>query len=160
MKRITILLRINFWSGAIIDAIMVPVLVLPKLCSLLMGLPNFNPDIMTQYLMNIGATLMASWTGILIWAAMKPVERKGIILITLFLVQLGLLISGIILYVQNGISLGKILPIWIGQGYLITLHIISYYASKNISLIEVGEADLTRKIIQDNCGKSKLKNYI
>lgn len=131
MKKAIILLRINFWSGAIFDALMVPVLLFPKLCGLLIGVPNFNPDIITRYIMNTCATLMAGWTVILFWAAMKPVERKGIVLITLFVIQSGLLFSGIILYMQKDIPLQNILPIWIGQGYLITLHIACYFVSRN-----------------------------
>jgi hypothetical protein len=134
MKRVITLLQINFWSGAILDAFMVPILVSPKLCGLMIGMPNFNPDLITRYIMNVGAALMASWTGVLIWAAMKPIERKGIVWITLLLLQSGLVVSGITLYVQNGISLEKAVPIWSISGYLICLHIASLFASRNIKI--------------------------
>jgi hypothetical protein len=150
LNKTEIILRINFWSGAIIDALMVPVLLSPKLYSLLTGLPAFNPDIITQYIMNVGATLMASLTGILIWASMKPIERKGIILITIFPVQFGLFISGINLYIQKGILLEKILPLWICQGYLLILHIISLFAAKNIKYLEIKEANPAQKSIRKN----------
>ncbi len=132
MKRAITLLQINFWSGAILDACMVLILLSPKLCGILLGIPNFAPDLITQYVMNVSATLMASWAGILIWAAMKPLERKGIVWITLLLLQSGLVASGITLYVQNGIPFEKVLSLWGVSGYLICLHIASLFVSRSI----------------------------
>ncbi|OHD09608.1 MAG: hypothetical protein A2086_14245 [Spirochaetes bacterium GWD1_27_9] len=131
MNKKILFLQIGFWAGAIFDAIMVPLFLFPKLASFILGIDNSNPDITTRYIMNVGAALMAGWTVLLIWAALKPIERKGIVLLTLFPLA-GIIGSGISLYISNGIQLDKILPIWIGQGILFIIYCFNYFNTKSI----------------------------
>jgi hypothetical protein len=130
-KRI-LFVRISFITGAILDAIFVLPLTFPKLAGILLGVDNFIPDAITIYMMHAGAALMAGWTGILFWAAIKPIERRGIIPITLFPLLSGLIAAGVYCYISKGIRLDKILPLWTVSVVLIIAQSISYYITKDI----------------------------
>ena len=124
-------LRICFLTGAILDAFFVLPLMFPKLAGFIVGIDNYNPDTMTMYMMNVGAALMAGWTGILFWAAIKPIERKGIIPITIFPLLSGLIAAGIYFYISGGIQLEKILPLLMVSVILIISQSIGYFITKD-----------------------------
>lgn len=62
MKNGTSLLRISYWTGAILDGLMVIPMLFPKVGGLLFGIPDFNPSVNYKYAMGVGASLMAGWT--------------------------------------------------------------------------------------------------
>jgi hypothetical protein len=78
-------LRTSYWVGAVADAVIGIVMLIPGR----MGETEF------EYPMGLAAALMFGWTVLLIWADRKPMERKAILLITVFPVITGLLLSGI-----------------------------------------------------------------
>ena len=51
---------------------------------------------------------MTGWTLLLLWAVRKPIERRGVILLTAVPVVYGLLIVGLF-----GLLNGSTLPVWI-----------------------------------------------
>jgi hypothetical protein len=65
----------------------------PELFATINGLPEFHPGIAYRYAMGMGASLMLGWTVLLLWADWKPLERKGVLLIALFPVVLGLALN-------------------------------------------------------------------
>lgn len=84
-KRTNFLIRIAYWLGIGADALWTVALFVPSVYgSLTTGNPDFNPDIEVRLIMAIGGTLMAAWTLLLIWAVRKPIERRGVILLTAF----------------------------------------------------------------------------
>jgi hypothetical protein len=133
MDKKVLFVRICFLTGAILDALFVLPLIYPKLAGfIVLGIDNYNPDAMTTYLMNVGAALMAGWAGILFWAAIKPIERRGIIPVTVFPLLSGLMAAGIYFYISNGIQLEKILPLLMISFLLIVAQSIGYFITKNI----------------------------
>jgi len=58
-------------------------------------IPERMGEIEYRHSMGLAASLMLGWTFLLIWADQKPVERKGILLLTIFPVISGLLSAGI-----------------------------------------------------------------
>jgi hypothetical protein len=42
------------------------------------------------YAMRTGASLMVGWTCLLVWASLRPIERRGVVLLTVFPVIAGL----------------------------------------------------------------------
>jgi hypothetical protein len=78
-------LRTSYWAGAVVDA----------LVGMLMLIPGRMGETEFRYPMGLAATLAFGWTALLVWADRKPVERKGILVITVFPVITGLLLSGI-----------------------------------------------------------------
>ena len=85
-------LRTNYWAGAIFDALVLIPMLSPRVGGIAFGTPNFNPGNDYAYGMYIAASLMAGWVFLLIWADRKPVERKGVLLWTLFPVTIGLIL--------------------------------------------------------------------
>src|SRR5208283_3709686 len=94
-KRGTLLLRISYWSGAVLDGAMVIPMLLPRVGGALFGIQRINPGSDYRYAMMVGASLMLGWTVLLIWADRRPVERKGVLLITAVPVVAGLMLAGL-----------------------------------------------------------------
>ncbi|MBP7460787.1 MAG: hypothetical protein KBA26_05825 [Candidatus Delongbacteria bacterium] len=102
-------LRVAYWTGAIIDA----------KAFFLFLFPGFLP-IITQSVFNLDAPnesnlelvllrrLLAlfdlGWTLLLIWADRKPLERKGIMLLTVFPIITGILILRTLTGIQTTVS--------------------------------------------------------
>lgn len=130
-KRKVTLLRISYWTGAIFDALVVLPLLFPKIASAMFGLSDFAPEPSYRYVGYVAASLMAGWTFLLIWADRKPLERRGVLVLTIFPVLFGLILSGIFAVTSGFVTLGNITPTFIMQGVITTLFGFSYfYAEK------------------------------
>ena len=101
-------MRAACWLGAIADALWTLALVSPSLFGLLTGRPGFAPDLPYRLTMGIGASLMAGWTLLLIWASGNPVERRGVLLLTACPVITGLAVVAVV-----GIVSGEPSNVWI-----------------------------------------------
>ena len=118
-------LRISFWAGAIIDFIAAIPMLFPQFTGIAFGF-NVVPDPAYRYAMGIGGALMIGWTVLLVWADQNPLVRKGVLLITVFPVILGIVCIEIWAVLTGFIPVGKALPNWILQTVLISLFVGSY----------------------------------
>jgi hypothetical protein len=130
MKRSIVFLRVAYWSGAILDAAMLPPMLAPSIGGAMFGISNFHPGIEYRYAMYVGASLMAGWTALLVWADRKPVERRGIILLTVVPVLVGLIGSSLFMATSGFIAVGRILPILVLQFSVTTLYLAAYLGSR------------------------------
>jgi hypothetical protein len=104
-------LRIAYWTGAIVDAAAVLAMLVPDLNRIfVLDGADIPISIEYRFAMAYGAALMAGWTVLLIWADRKPIERRGILLITAFPVVVCLNLSRVILYV-HGVVVGPVPPL-------------------------------------------------
>ena len=124
-------LRISYWVGAVIDGLAAIQMLVPAIFAATNGLPDFHPGIEFRYAMGMGASLMIGWTVLLIWADRKPVERRGILLITGFPVIFGMVANEIWAVSSHFLSLGTVAPVWIMQAALIALFALSYFHSQH-----------------------------
>jgi hypothetical protein len=124
-----IFLRISYWVGAILDGLMVIPMLFPRIGGIMFGIENFNPGNDYKYAMMVGASLMLGWTVLLIWADRKPVERKGVIMITVIPVVIGLILAGTFAVSAGMIRIEKMIPTWIIQSILLILFCYSYYVN-------------------------------
>jgi hypothetical protein len=94
------MLRIAYWTGAVLDALSAfAMLYSPFYVSVnLADAANFVPGAEYRYAMAHGAALMIGWTVLLIWADRKPLERRGVLIITAFPVVVGLYLSRWVLF--------------------------------------------------------------
>ena len=115
-------LRTSYWAGAVADAVIGIVMLIPGR----MGETEF------AYPMGLAAALMFGWTVLLIWADRKPVERKAILLITVFPVITGLLLSGIYAVATGLLPASKILPHSVVGVTLIILMLFSYVNARGL----------------------------
>ena len=123
-------LRISYWTGAIVDVLAAVQMLVPAIFAVTNKLPDFHPGAEYKYAMGMGASLMLGWTFLLIWADRKPIERKGILPITVFPVIFGMVVNEIWAVCSHFISLGVMIPIWIMQTALTVLFAFSYLNAK------------------------------
>jgi hypothetical protein len=127
IKNRILFVRNCFLIGAIIDLAAVVPLLFPDAARVMFGLSNFNPSNDYLYTTRIAASLMLGWTVLLFWGSFKPLERRGILLITVFPVLIGLFASSILVVYSGFIDAIYILPLWIIYILLIPIYIFAYF---------------------------------
>jgi hypothetical protein len=93
-------LRASYIAGVVADG----------LIGILMLIPSRMGETEFRYPMGLGAALMFGWTALLLWANIKPMERKGILLLTIFPVITGLIATGIWAAASGLFPVEKIIP--------------------------------------------------
>ena len=115
-------LRTSYWAGAVADGVIGILILIPSR----MGETEF------RYPMGLAAALMFGWTALLVWADRKPTERKAILLITVFPVITGLLLSGIYAVATGLLPSTKIIPGLVIGVILIILMLYSYVNARGL----------------------------
>jgi hypothetical protein len=128
---VTRLLRISYWTGAVVDFIAGWMMLIPGLFAFMNRPRLFQPDAEYQYATGMGVPLMFGWTILLLWADRKPLQRKEILPITL------LVVLGEILLQVWGISVGfvpfeALLPTFIIQVVLVVLFCFAYFSARRV----------------------------
>ena len=124
------LLKIAFWTGAVTDALAAIVMIFPQLRTLIFGSDSFTITPEYRYALGLGAALMLGWTVLLIWGSFKPIERRVLLIITVFPVITGIVIAQIYAVNSGYIHLGKALPLWIHLLVISSLFIYSFVKTK------------------------------
>ena len=95
-------IRFMYWLGAIMDGLFaIDMTIITLLGTTTPFLTEFftHPALVAdgglpyRYAMGLGAALMWGWTVLLVWADRKPIERRGILLITFFPVVVGIFLT-------------------------------------------------------------------
>jgi hypothetical protein len=126
-------IRICFYIGAAADLAANLPLLFPEIAGKLFGISGFSAGNNYLYVSRIGASLMAGWTLLLIWGSLMPVERKGILLLTVFPVLSGLIISSILAVASGLIEIKFMAPLWIFYAIILPLFIIAYLSAYRIN---------------------------
>jgi heme A synthase len=79
----------------------------------------------------MGAALMAGWTVLLIWADRRPLERKAILLITVFPVVTGIMMAGIYTVLSGLVNFVNLIPALVLQVFLIAFFLSSYFYARS-----------------------------
>lgn len=135
------LIRATCYLGAALDALTVVPMLAPKIGGAVFGIEDFHPGNDYRYAMMIGASLMLGWTFLLIWAAQKPVERRGVLLLTVFPVVVGLALAGGFAVAAGLIPIERMLPTWILQAVILTLFSYSYRLATRAGEASAGGTD-------------------
>lgn len=77
-----------------------------------------------RYAIGMGAPLMLGWTALLLWAGRKPLERTGILPITL-LVVLGEVLMQVWGLAVGFVSPGALVPTFVLQAFIFSLLLFS-----------------------------------
>ena len=123
MKNPEILLKVAFLLGIITDALAVLPMLVPSIANIFWGFSIFSREYIFAMLM--GAVFMIAWTLLLIWAFMKPRERRFIALLTLFVI-IGFVLSETYAVINGFIALPYLIPSYIIQSILTILFILGY----------------------------------
>ncbi|TFG52842.1 MAG: hypothetical protein E4H37_04870 [Gemmatimonadales bacterium] len=111
-------LRTSYWAGAIADVLVGVLALVPSR----MGLPAF------RYPMGLAASVMFAWTILLLWADRKPLERRGVLPITVFVI-IGLMLSGVYSVITGLFAVSRIMPTSVLGAVLIVLMLFSYFSA-------------------------------
>jgi hypothetical protein len=131
MNRSILMLRIAYWAGAVLNGVMLAPMLSPSISAAMFGISDFHPGIEYRYAMYVGAALMAGWTALLLWADRKPVERRGVILLTVIPTLAGLIGSSLFAAASGWIVVGRILPVLVLQFSVTALFLGAYFGSRN-----------------------------
>lgn len=130
-------LRFAYWAGAALDAVMVVPLLVPRAAAAMLGLHGFAPAPDYRYAAAVGAALMAGWTALLVWASHAPVDRRGVLLLTVFPVLAGLAAAGAYAIGSGLVRAGYMAPVFAVQLGLTVLFLTAYRRARALA----GEAD-------------------
>lgn len=84
-------IKLSCWIGAVVDAVAALMLLIPELDARITGTAITNSALTYSVPTVTAAALMWGWTVLLAWAAFKPLERHGVLAITIFPVLTSLL---------------------------------------------------------------------
>jgi len=122
-------LRISYWTGALLDAWTCIILLDSDLWAQSFGIHNFHADWAFRYAQAFGCAMVAGWTVLLVWADRKPLERRGVLAITVFPVLAGLIAARYLLY-SGGLVPAAFTPRGMAiTGALFALFLFSYLYS-------------------------------
>ena len=131
-----IVIKIAYIIGIILDGLMGIDMFLYTFFGKSIYLQNQNIPISsstTQPVMMLGTALMIGWTFLLLWGLLKPIERKGTLIITAFPVVFLYLIYDII-QLTNGVT--SILSVLIIRCLLIILLTVAYLFANQMKKIK------------------------
>ena len=126
MSNKIIWLRISCWAGAVVDGLSLVPMLFPNVARIMFGLPELNASLEYLYAVRLGAALMLGWTCLLLWADQKPLERKDILLLTMFPVLTGLIITELVTAASGFLAIINLLPLLLLQTVLFGLFLFSY----------------------------------
>lgn len=129
MKKRLFWTRFAYWLGIIGDVIASAAMLFPQIDTSL-----FTGDIISNPLFGLGtrrgAHLMIGWTALLYWADRKPVERKDILLLTIFPVE-ALRLTYLIYAIASGFaSPRKVVPGLVIEIIFIVIFAIGYWNAR------------------------------
>ena len=88
-------LKLFFYYGAVLDGIMGFLMIYSLFALPPVIIPYSEATNEFRFTMGWAAIFMIAWTILLFWASLKPVERKGIIPLTLYVVVVGLAVISV-----------------------------------------------------------------
>ncbi len=100
IRKHVVFLRISYWIGAILDAkaalIMLFPNLIPQVYVAIGGDPGAIDSVEAESFRMLASVMVFAWTCLLIWADRKPLERKGVLLLTMIPVLPGILATRLI----------------------------------------------------------------
>jgi len=123
-------LRISYWVGAVADAGAAAVMLSQAIFGYQSPLTRYTPEVPYRYAMGLGGSLMLGWAILLLWADRRPVDRRGVLLIT-NVVILGLVASDIAAVRAGFVLFTSLAPLLAFQVILIILFGGSYAKARH-----------------------------
>ena len=118
------LLRTAFLAGAVTDALAVIPMLSVTMARVLWGFEDLGGPY--RFAMGYGASLMAAWTGLLLWAYQRPIERAFVAALTVLVIY-GLVATEIVAVVSGALPVWRMIPTWALQAVLLGLFVTAYH---------------------------------
>lgn len=135
MKNKLLFVKTCYYIGVIADLLATLPLLFPEIAKLMFGMTDFKVTNEYLYCSRIGASLMMGWALLLFWASLRPIERRGVLLLTLFEVC-GLSISSILAVTSGLIEINYMIPLLIFFSIMGPALIVAYSFAGKIELNE------------------------
>jgi len=113
-----------FLAGAITDALALVPMLFPPMARLLWGFEDTSGAY--RFAMGYGASLMAAWTVLLVWAYHRPLERAFVAALTVFVIY-GLVATEVAAVLGGHVAAWRMVPTWCLQAVLVTLFAGGYH---------------------------------
>jgi len=149
-EKAVVLLRVAYWVGAIFDGLTLVPMLVPRIGARLFGLADFAPGPEYRYAMSLTAALMLGWTLLLLWADRRPVERRGVLPLTVVVV-IGLAAAGAYAVGAGIVSAERMAPTWIWQGVISALFIFAFLRSRDTGARPRDDADVLASARRYEC---------
>ena len=114
-------LRASYWAGAVADFGI----------AILALVPGRMGETAYRYPMGLAAAVIFAWALLLIWADRRPLERRGVLPLTILAI-LGLLSAGFFAVASGIFPIARIVPTSILGAALIALMGFSYLNARNV----------------------------
>jgi hypothetical protein len=118
------LLRGAFLAGAVTDALALIPMLSPSMARILWGFDDLGAPY--RFAMGYGASLMAAWTVLLLWAYQHPIERAFVAALTVFVIY-GLAATEIAVVLSGALPAWRMIPTWILQAILLAWFALAYH---------------------------------
>lgn len=118
------LLRAAFLAGAVTDALAVIPMLVPPIARLVWGFDDAGGAY--RFAMGYGASLMAAWTALLLWARQRPAERAFVAALTVGVIY-GLVATEIAAVLSGAMPVWRMVPTWVLQAGLLGLFATAYH---------------------------------
>ena len=118
------LLRTAFLAAALTDGLALVPMLFPPMARLLWGFEDVSGTY--RFAMGYGASLMAAWTVLLVWAYREPIERAFVAALTVLVIY-GLVATEIVAVVSGTLPAWRMTPTWVLQAALLSLFAGAYH---------------------------------
>jgi hypothetical protein len=132
MKNMARFIGACYYAGAAADALAVLPLCFPEIARAMFGLREAGTGGDYLYASRVAASLMLGWTFLLLWASRRPVERRGVLLLTLLPVLAGLIASSVLAVGSGFVAAGRMLPLWVFYASIVPLYVAAYVIAGKI----------------------------
>ncbi|MBN1425225.1 hypothetical protein JXA88_11785 [Candidatus Fermentibacteria bacterium] len=126
LDTVTQLARIAFLLGAVTDGLAILPMLSRRVGAALFGGNSSRSHHEYRYAMGIGASLMAGWTLLLLWGAASPLERRAILVLTIFPVITGIVAATVLAVRRGVIRLSHAIPLWAHLGAVSVFYAVVY----------------------------------
>jgi hypothetical protein len=129
IETVTLLARVAFLVGALTDGLAILPMLSRRIGMALFGGDSSRNDTRYRYAMGIGASLMAGWTLLLLWGAVRPIERRDLLLLTVCPVIAGIFVATVVAAQRGVFKVSRVIPLLIHLGVVSIYYVIIYVLS-------------------------------
>ncbi len=116
--------------GVVADLAATVPLLSPRVAAAIFGLPGSEVGSASfLYCSRVAASLMAGWTLLLLWGFLRPVERRGVLLLTIAPVLAGLISSSIAVVGSGAVEARFMIPLWVFYSVVTPAYVVAYAAA-------------------------------
>jgi hypothetical protein len=132
-------LRASYWIGAAVDAVNAVAMLNPRWMALPLGIEPPPSGVEVRAALAMASALMLGWTALLIWGSRRPVERRGVLLLTVCPVIVGLALTTGYAFAAGYVPGHGALSVWAMQAVLCGIFLSAHRRAAALARRGAGE---------------------